>query len=167
MMKNGHDIALLALTLVIASAGAGLFTLAGFPAAPLTGSALAVSIGGLMGAPVTIPLWLRTSCFVVLGVSIGSGVTPDVVDAAFAWPASFFALGVSLIVSMLLSRALLVRFFGFDAYNASLASSPGHLSYILSMAADSNADVTRIGLAQSTRVLFLTICVPLFVTLFL
>ncbi|KZL03745.1 MULTISPECIES: AbrB family transcriptional regulator [unclassified Pseudovibrio] len=155
----------LSITLAIAGAGAGLFSLLGFPAAPLTGSALAVSLGGLLGAPVIVPLWLRTLCFIVLGTSIGSGVSPAVIDAAITWPASFLALGISLILSMLISRAILVRFFGFDAYNASLASSPGHLSYILSMAADSKADVTRIGLAQSTRVLFLTICVPLFVSL--
>ncbi|WP_093191739.1 AbrB family transcriptional regulator [Pseudovibrio sp. Tun.PSC04-5.I4] len=166
MVRRDSNLRNIAVTLVIAGSGAGLFTLLGFPAAPLTGSALAVSMGGLLGAPVVVPLWLRTICFVVLGVSIGSGVTPAVIDAAVAWPASFIALGISLIVSMLISRFLLIRFFGFDAYNASLASSPGHLSYILSMAADSNADVARIGLAQSTRVLFLTICVPLFVTLF-
>ncbi|WNZ53838.1 AbrB family transcriptional regulator (plasmid) [Microbulbifer sp. MKSA007] len=165
MTFERKDLFNLSITLAIAGAGAGLFSLLGFPAAPLTGSALAVSIGGLLGAPVTVPLWLRTLCFIVLGTGIGSGVTPAVIDAAVTWPASFLALGISLILSMFLSRMVLVRFFGFDAYNASLASSPGHLSYILSMAADAKADVTRIGLAQSTRVLFLTICVPLFITL--
>lgn len=160
MSINKVDLSNLAITLAIAGAGAGLFTLIGFPAAPLTGSALAVTLAGVLGAPVIVPLGLRTVCFIVLGAGIGSGVTPAVLDAAVAWPASFVALGITLAMSMLLSRIVLVRFFGFDAYNASLASVPGHLSYILSMAADTKADVARISLAQSTRVLFLTICVP-------
>lgn len=111
-MIEKKDWSNLSITLAIAGAGAGLFSLLGFPAAPLTGSALAVSLGSLLGAPVIVPLWLRTLCFIVLGTSIGSGVTPAVIDAAITWPASFLALGISLILSMLISRAILVRFLG-------------------------------------------------------
>jgi membrane AbrB-like protein len=61
---------------------------------------------------------------------------------------------------------MLSRFFGFDARSALLASAPGHLSFVISIASDTGSDVARISITQSVRLLALTLVVP-FVALWL
>lgn len=113
-----------------------------------------------------IPRWLREVCFVTLGLNIGAAVTPEVMRTALTWPLSFLVLAFTLTGSLFVSRAALIRLFRYDRATATLASTPGHLSYVLGLAADSRADIVTVGLVQSTRVLFLTLFVPLVITLF-
>ncbi|PRY26687.1 hypothetical protein CLV78_101788 [Aliiruegeria haliotis] len=155
----------LGVTLALSGLGAGLFAVVGMPAPALTGSATAVTLAVLAGLPMRIPTWLRDLCFVTLGLNIGSSVTPDVLRAAATWPLSFAVLAVTLFCSLFASRAVLERGFGYDRTTATLASTPGHLGYVLGLTADMKADIVTISLVQSTRVLFLTLVVPLVVTL--
>ncbi len=150
-------------TLAVALAGFLCFHLVGFPVAELTGPAVAVSVVGLSGFRMGIPNWLRDACFLTLGINIGSGVTPDVLKAAVTWPLSFAVLAVTLVGGMLASRALLERGFGLNRTTATLASTPGHLSFVIGLADDSRADIVTVSLVQSIRVLLLTVCVPPFI----
>ena len=150
----------LAVTLGIGTLGAGVFWLIGFPVAPLTGSAVAVSAAGVAGVPITVPNWLRNITFLTLGINIGSSVTPELVATAANWPGSFVILTITLIAALYTSRAMLEHGFGYDRPTATLSSTPGHLSYVLGLAADGRYDIVTISIVQSTRVLLLTVCVP-------
>lgn len=147
-------------TLAIGAAGAGLFWLLGFPAAVLTGPAAAVSAATLLGVACRVPDLLRDAVFLVLGVSIGSTVTPDVIATATTWPVSFLVLTATLVMILVIVRALLMRGFGYDRITAMLAATPGHLSYVIALSADLRADVPRVALVQSVRVLLLTLAAP-------
>ena len=144
--------------------GALVFDLIGFPASALTGSAVGVTLAGLAGLRFDLPVWLRTAAFVLLGINIGTGVTPDTLQAAATWPLSIAILGLSLPLGMAISQAGMVRWMGFERRDAVLASAPGHLSYVLSMSLEQGGPTARIAVIQSIRVLFLTLCVPLFVS---
>lgn len=152
-------------TLLIGTAGALLFWAVGFPAAALTGPAAAVSLATLAGLRSHVPARLRDAAFLVIGVSIGSTVTPEVIATARAWPLSFFLLGATLVGVLFAVRALLIGGFGFDRTTAVLAATPGHLSFIVALSADLRVDVSRIALVQSVRVLLLTLVVPILITL--
>lgn len=151
-------------TLAIGSMGAALFWLIGFPAAVLTGPAAAVSVTTILGMPMLIPPLLRDGVFLVIGVTIGSTVTPEVIGTAMAWPLSLFVLGVTLFVALKLSQTVLIRGFGFDRMTALMSATPGHLSYVLSISVDIAADVRRVALVQTVRVLLLTLLVPVLVS---
>jgi membrane AbrB-like protein len=153
----------IALTALVAALGAGLFWLIGFPAAPLTGSAAAVSVAGLMGLHVVIPVWLRNTCFIALGINIGTGVTREALAGIATWPLSLAIMAVALLVALVASRNLMERAFGYDRTTATLASTPGHLSFVLSIALDKGANTSVVGMIQSIRVLFLTLALPLLV----
>ena len=153
------------LTLLVGAGGAALFHVIGFPAALLTGPATCVSLATLMGLRVVIPPALRDTVFVVLGVQIGSTVTPEVVDAALTWPVSLAVLAMTLIVVLAILPAVLMRLFAMDRLTALLAAAPGHLSYVLGLSADLAADVPRVALVQSVRVLLLTLLVPVLISL--
>ncbi|MDD9732275.1 AbrB family transcriptional regulator [Mameliella sp. AT18] len=144
--------------------GALVFGLIGFPAAALTGSAVGVTLAGLAGLRFDLPVWMRTAAFILLGVNIGTGVTPETLQAAASWPLSIAVLGASLPLGLAIAKAGMVRWMGFSQRDAILASAPGHLSYVLSMSLEQGGPTAQIAVIQSIRVLFLTLCVPLLVS---
>lgn len=151
--------------LALGAVGAALFYAVGFPAPFLTGPALVVTVVILAGGRLSIPLPLRNACFLTLGLSIGSAVTPDVLDSVDTWLQSFVALTLTLLVTMVACTSLLRRCFGFDRVSALLSGAPGHLTYVLSLSADLNSDMSRIAVVQAMRVFFLTLLVPVLLSL--
>ncbi len=152
-------------TLLIGAAGAGLFWLIGFPAAVLTGPAAAVSLATIMGLRTAIPPLLRDAVFLMIGLSIGSTVTPEVIATALTWPVSLAILTITLVFVVVVARAALVRGFGYEPMTALLSATPGHLSYVLGLSTDLDADVPRVALVQTVRVLLLTLLVPVLIAL--
>ena len=152
-------------TLAIGAAGAALFWVIGFPAAILTGPAAAVSLATLMGVPTLMPARLRDAVFVVIGVTIGSTVTPEVIATALTWPISLAVLVVTLVAIVVLAQQALMRSFAYDRMTALLCATPGHLSYVLTLSTELNADVPRVALVQTVRVLLLTLAVPVLIAL--
>lgn len=149
----------------VGGAGAFAFVLIGFPAPFLTGPAIAATIAILAGLNLSIPAALRDSCFLILGIGIGSSVTPEVLTTAITWPAGFVVLAVSLLASLMACQGLLMRWAGYDRLTALLAATPGHLSYVLGLSTELKADLNRVAVVQSMRVLILTLLVPLLLTL--
>ncbi len=154
-----------ALTLLVGVCGAALFWWLGVPVPILTGPATCVTLAGLAGLRVMMPVPLRNACFLVIGISIGSSVTPEVIQTALTWPLSLMMLILTLLVSLWLCRRMLERGFGMDRLSALLAATPGHLSFVLGLSADLNADLARVALVQSIRVLLLTLLVPAILTI--
>ena len=84
------------LTAAIAAAGAALFAGLGLPAAWLTGAMVATAAPALAGLPVGLPPGLRELAFLLLGISIGSSVTPESLAAMRTWPGSVALLVASI-----------------------------------------------------------------------
>jgi len=154
------------LAFIAAVAGYAVFSASGFPAASLTGSATGVTFAALLGVQVELPVWLRNSCILVLGINIGTAVTPGALGAAFASPLSLGIMAVCILLSMVLSALVLERVFGFDRLTSVMGGSPGHLSFVLSVAAENGRDVPAIAIIQSVRVLVLTLAVPPLISVF-
>ena len=149
------------ITFCIGVLGAGLTYATGFPAPFLTGPAIAVTLVGLAGVKTAaLPQRGRDAVFVILGLTIGQGVTPEVFDAMRAWPVTLAALAASLFAIIFLTRAALARFWGMAPLPAFLSSSPGHLSYVLGLTEGVKADLKSVAIVQSIRVLALTLIVP-------
>ena len=148
------------LALAIGAAGGVIASSAGFPAPWLTGPAFFVTVGAMAGLRLSIPNRLRNTVFTVIGMTIGSGVTPEMVATAAQWPLSIVILVAAMVVIMTLGTVLLERGFGYDRTTALLGAAPGHLSYVLSLSTAIRADIPAISIIQSTRVLVLTLAVP-------
>ncbi|MEM8630134.1 MAG: AbrB family transcriptional regulator [Pseudomonadota bacterium] len=157
---NGQDLWVSIYTLLLAAAGAAVAYVLNVPVYILVGPALAVSLAGLSGRRFAVDDRIRDAAFIFLGIGIGAGITPEAMGAFLRWPLAFAVLAVLLVAIMVVSSLVLARGFGYDARSATLASAPGHLSFVISMAASLNLDVARISIAQSVRLLALTLCVP-------
>lgn len=150
----------LAVALGVGAFGAAVAFALSLPAPFLTGPAIAVTLAGLAGAAMEVPARVRDAAFVVLGVSMGTSVTPDVLVAARTWPASFVLLFAALVAILWASRSMMARLWGADRRTAVLSAAPGHLSYVLGLADANGLDIRMIAIVQSIRVLLLTLAVP-------
>jgi uncharacterized protein len=159
------EIQTLFLTLALGAAGAALAAVLSVPAPYLTGPAALVALVSVMGLKTHIPNLLRDLCFLVIGIGMGTGINPDMLAAAATWPLSLMALTTALVAIFLGGAAALERFFLFDRLTARLAASPGHLSFVLSLSADTRADIGTVAVVQSLRVLALTLLVPVAVAM--
>ena len=148
------------LTLVLGLIGAGLGQLVGLPLFPITGPALFISMLSLMGLPLGLAIPLRNLAFLLVGVGIGAGMNSEARAAMVHWPLAFAALAGLLALVLFINRWLLVMVFGFEKRAALLAASPGHLTFAVAMSAALDADVTRITVIQTVRVLILSVMVP-------
>lgn len=149
-----------ALTIAVGAVGALLAWLLSMPVFMLLGPVIVVSLSSLAGMRTTIDPRLRDACFLVIGLTVGAGFNDDALGAMLRWPLAFTFMAVVIWLIMIVSRSVLVWFFGFDARSALLASAPGHLSFVIAMATDTGSDVARVAITQSVRVLVLILVVP-------
>lgn len=155
---------LVALTFTIGTAGGAVFYLSGFPAPWLTGSVVAVSIAVLGGIKLTMPTVVRQIAFLVLGVSIGSGIDAEIVSGVVNWPASLAVLCVAVILTVVSCTAFLSSKSDWNRSTAFFSSLPGALSYVIAMSMQSDANTPLVVLAQMLRVVTLLLVLPLIIS---
>ena len=149
-----------AIALAAGFGGALIGVYAGVPAGSLLGSTFAVTVAALMGLRPSVPPILRDFGFCVIAVSLGAGVTPDILSELARWPLSLAMLAVAMLSVIFVCGWILRRMFGADAPTALLATSPGALSYTLALADDRGADVRFVMVLQSLRLLLITLLLP-------
>ncbi len=149
-----------ALTLAISAAGGGVAQLLHLPAPWLMGGALAVAIAALAGVRVMFPPLLRDAVFLGTGLSMGASVARDSLSLMAQWPVTLAALALELVLIIGVTGWLLRKFFGLDRGTAYLSSFPGHLSFVMAIAASGVGNSRQIVIIQVTRLLTLTVCIP-------
>lgn len=146
-------------------AGGWLFTQMGVPASWLSGAVVAVMMLGRFGYGVIMPRALTETAMLVSGVVMGAGMTPDTLAAIGTYPLSLALLVAAIVATTLASSLVLMRGFGWRRDDAILATVPGALTAVMTIAVERRLDVPGIGIVQSTRLLFLIIVLPFAVKL--
>ncbi|SON58313.1 membrane protein AbrB duplication [Hartmannibacter diazotrophicus] len=154
----------LALALSIGLSGGFLFSLLGMPAPWLSGSMIAVALAVLSGLKAEMHSRLRDAIFILLGISMGAGVTPEAIGHVALWPLSLAALFVTVAGIVCSTFVYLRRCAGWDKASALFGAVPGALSYVLMLAETTRADVPRVALSQTIRVFLLVAVLPGVVT---
>jgi membrane protein AbrB duplication len=152
-------------TLAIGGVGAALAWLVAMPAPFLTGPAILVTLCGLAGLDMSVPTGVRNVVFVVIGLTMGQTVTPEVIEAVRHWPVTLAMLAALLVAIIALTQIMLSRGWRMDRTTGLLCASPGHLSYVLGLTEGVKADLRTVSIVQSIRVLCLTLIVPVAVAL--
>ena len=133
------------------------------PAPFLLGPTIVCSIGAFLGLKFSIPDILRNFGFTIIGITIGVNVTPSSLSQISKWPISLLLMVLTIILITLFGKFLLSTYYSIDKKSSILASSPGHLSFVLSISNDIKSDTPKIAVIQSIRVLCLTLLTPLLV----
>src|ERR1700704_1387402 len=152
-------------TLAIGSAGGLLFLWANLPGGLISGAMIAVGIAALAGRPLAVPPILTQAVLVLLGISLGSLVSRQLIQHMSSYPLTIGLLALATFCSTFGSSIYLQRFHGWDQTSAFLAGSPGAPSQITILAAEKGADVSAIAVVQTTRVIILTAALPLLLAL--
>ncbi len=152
-------------TLVIGTAGGMLFLLANLPGGLISGAMIAVAVAAIAGRPLSMPPILTQTVLVLLGISLGSLVSRQLLQHMSSYPLTIALLALATFCATFGSSHYLQRFHGWDRTSALLAASPGALSQISILAAEKGADVAAIAVVQGMRVIILTAALPLLLAL--
>ncbi len=134
----------------------------GLPLPWMLGPMIANTIAAVLNAPIAPPNRLRPIVIPIIGVMLGSGITPEVVAALGDWMVSFLVLPPFLLVAAG-SSYLFYRYIGkYDPQTAYFSSMPGGLNEMIIMGEEAGADSRRIALAHASRVLLVVTFVAIF-----
>jgi membrane AbrB-like protein len=152
-------------TLVIGGAGGVLFLVAHLPGGLISGAMVAVGVAAIAGRPLVVPPILTQTVLVLLGISLGSLVSRQLLQHIGAYPLTIGLLALATFCSTFGSSYYLQRVHGWDRTSAFLAGSPGALSQITMLAIERGADVSAIAVVQTMRVIILTAALPMLLAL--
>jgi hypothetical protein len=152
-------------TLAIGTAGGALFLWAHLPGGLISGAMIAVGIAAIAGRPLAVPPILIQIVLVLLGISLGSLMSRQLLQHVSAYPVTIALLALATFCSTFGSSLYLQRFHGWDRTSAVLAAVPGALSQIIILAVEKDANVPAIAVVQTMRVIILTAALPLLLAL--
>ena len=150
------------LALVSGSVGGMLFYGLGLPAPWLSGSMVGVTLAVLLRIPCEFPQSWHPGLFVILGLSMGSGVKPETLTRIHQWPISILIIFFTVFFIILATYFYQRHIAGWDKPTSYFASIPGALSFVIALAGDyPRADLSRVAISQSLRVFILIAILPL------
>jgi len=152
-------------TLAIGTIGGVLFLLIGLPGGLISGAMIAVGIAVMMGRSLAVPPILTQAVLVLLGISLGSLMSRQLLQHVGAYPLTIALLAIATFFTTFGASFYLQRVHGWDRTSAFLAASPGALSQITILAIEKGADVSAIAVVQTLRVIALTAALPLLLAL--
>ena len=159
---NPRYVLRVAMTFALAAAGGGVAVyLLNMPAGWIAGGLLVVAVASLAGLNTAVPARLHAPVFLVLGIYAGTGVTQETLNQMQIWPASFAVLGISVAGVVAGSYWWLHVRHGWHRNDALLASMPGALSMVIAAAEGLKADLRKVAIAQTLRILVLVESIPL------
>lgn len=149
-----------ALTLILSVPAAFGFKAVGGPLPWLLGPlVLAALLATRTRATVTNPV--RDGALFLLGLQVGSSLTPDATARLAELPMAGLLLAVSTALAMVAGYWVYSRLGGWDRVTSFLAASPGALSTVIALTHDSPAQMGRVMLAQSVRLAALVVIFPI------
>src|ERR1700687_3091728 len=110
-------------TLAIGAAGGAVFLGASLPGGLISGAMIAVGIAVTAGRPLTMPPILTQTVLVLLGISLGSLMSRQLLQHMGAYPLSIALLALATFCSTFGSSLYLQRIHGWDQTSAFLGGS--------------------------------------------
>lgn len=145
---------------MIGAAGGAICAALHVPAPWLAGSMALSVAAAFAGIRISLPDWLKSLAFILLGVQTGTSVSADTLSRAAHWPLSLVLLAVTVVAVTWSGYRFYVKARGWDGPTALFASLPGALSMVLLLASETGADIRRIAIAQDIRLFFLVALLP-------
>jgi membrane AbrB-like protein len=148
-------------TLFIAAVGGLSFQFLGVPAGLLSGSVLTVATAALAGRVMFVPTSLARAVLIILGISLGSVISPHTLQGLSSYAASC-ALLVLATLSMMAGTATYLRLVHrWDSLSALLGASPGAQSQVMALALNQGINTRAVAVAHITRLVLLTAVLPM------
>lgn len=158
----GHDgWGPLALAIVIGTAGGFVFDWLRMPLAWMLGACVFCTVAAFLGLRIGMKVRLRQGMIIILGVLLGSGFTPDLVQRLGEWAISLCVLTGMTMTGASLCFVWLRIFTGWDKVTCYFASMPGGLNDMTIMGGAMGGDERAIALAHALRILTVVLTIPI------
>jgi uncharacterized protein len=154
-----------AAALIIGWAGGLLFIRFSLPLPWMLGSMTACTLASLVRAPVEAPAVVRPPMTIVIGVMLGAGFTPQMIQSATTWLPTILGLAAFVLVSGAACVAYFRRVAGFDLPTSYFAGMPGGLVEMVITGEEKGGDARKIALVHSARILLVVLALPFLIQL--
>lgn len=152
--------------LALSALGAAAFHAMDLPLPFLFGPMTACLVAALAGAPLVGPGVLGVAARTVLGVAIGSSITPEVLARLPQMLASVAFVPLYIGVITVIGVPFFSRVCGLDRVTAYYAAMPGGLQDMVIFGAEAGGDARALSLIHATRVLIIATIAPWILTQF-
>lgn len=151
-------------TMALAALGVALFWLLDLPLPFLFGPLCACLIAALAGAPLLGTGLVGIAARTVLGVAIGSSITPEVLGRLPQMLASVAFIPLYVGAITVIGVPFFARVCGLDRVTAYYAAMPGGLQDMVIFGTEAGGDARALSLIHATRVLIIVTIAPLILT---
>ncbi|CAD7037172.1 ammonia monooxygenase [Pseudorhizobium endolithicum] len=149
------------MTLLLAAAGAWIFLLLQLPLPFLFGPMAAALVGALCGAPLAGLGQVSVGARSVLGVAIGTSITPALVGHLPSMLASVALVPLYIAVIGVTGVPFFRRVCGFDPVTAFYAAMPGGAADMTIFGQEAGANVRQLSLVHVTRLMVIMVLAPI------
>ncbi len=150
-----------ALALAVGTVGGFVFDWLRMPLAWMLGACLFCTVAAFTGLRIGIHVRMRQGMIIVLGVLLGSGFTPDLVDRLGQWAVSLCVLAAMTAVGATLCYFWLRRFTDWNKPTCYFAAMPGGLNDMTIMGGAMGGEERAIALAHALRILTVVLTIPI------
>ena len=150
----------LVLALLIGTAGGFVFNWLKMPLAWMLGACTFSTVAAFAGLRIGMRVQLRQGMVIVLGVLLGAGFTPDLVQRLGQWSISLGILSVMTLVGATLSYLWFRRFTDWDKPTCYFAAMPGGLNDMTIVGGAMGGKERHIALAHALRILTVVLTIP-------
>ncbi len=153
-------IILMARTLAVGAVGGALFAYLGTPLPWMLGALFATMVCSMSGLTLYIHQMVRRVWIIVLGVTLGSSFTPEVLDHIHLWLTSFAGMVAFVVFGTWLSFQIFTRIGRIDRVTAFFCASPGGLGEMIVLGPALGGNERTIVLVHATRVVLVMAIIP-------
>ena len=161
--KERRNAALVALTLGIGMCGAAAYAQTPLPLPWFLGAMLASLVALSVRVPIQASGFLTLLMRIVLGLAIGSAFSPEMADRAGEMAISLLFVLPYVIFLTLIGYPYFRLFRNYDPVTSFLAAMPGGFQTMIAIGEDFGADLRRLSIIHSTRILVIVFLVPLWI----
>ena len=147
---------------LVSAASAVVFETIDFPLGAMIGPIFAVGILAYLTRESPEPGIDATDFAIMLiGIVLGSQVTPEVLNHAEKWPMSMLLLLLTMVLILFTLGRLNQQLLGMGKVSAHLAGAPGNLATAVAIAHQLDGSISQVAIYHSLRLAFLTVITPL------
>lgn len=152
----------LGVTFLIGSLGGLFFYVLSIPLPWMLGAMTATTVLALSGKSLERPIRMRLVMLAVLGVTLGSSFTPDVLVRSAGWIGSLATMTGFIVLVSSLSFVVIWKWVGLDRPTAYFSSVPAGVNDMVIVGAAMGGDERTIALIHGIRIMLTVLVIPLF-----
>ncbi len=157
-----HSCLKLGITFLIGTLGGWLFAALSIPLPWMLGSMVATTCVALGGQSLERPIRLRLAMLAVLGVTLGSSFTPEILAKSAGWFGSLATMSGFVVIVSAISFLTIWKMVGLDRPTAFFSSVPAGVNDMVIVGAAMGGDERTIALIHGIRILLTVLTIPLF-----